>query len=72
MAKKKWSDLTQTQQRRIIAAGAVELVVTTIALVDLARRESSLVRGPTSLWLLGMLVQPVGPIAYLSLGRRRQ
>lgn len=71
MAKKKWADLTERQQRTIIIAGAVEVVLTTVALVDLARRDSSLVRGPKRLWLLGIFVQPVGPIAYLSLGRRK-
>jgi hypothetical protein len=28
------------------------------------------VRGPKGLWALGCFVQPVGPIAYLTLGRR--
>ncbi|MDO8731034.1 MAG: PLD nuclease N-terminal domain-containing protein [Actinomycetota bacterium] len=69
MAKKKWADFTRTQQRVILAASAVELVLTSIALVDLASRRSSEVRGSKALWLLGVFVQPVGPIAYLSLGR---
>jgi hypothetical protein len=71
MATKTWSDLTETQQRTIIVLGVVELVVTTVALVDLARRPRELVRGPKALWALGSLVQPVGPLAYLALGRRR-
>jgi hypothetical protein len=28
------------------------------------------VRGPKPLWVLGSVVQPVGPIAYLVFGRR--
>jgi hypothetical protein len=68
---KRWSDLTTMQRRAIVAASAVELVVTTVALVDLARRPSSGVRGPKALWALGCVVQPVGPIAYLTVGRRR-
>jgi hypothetical protein len=69
--KKRWSDLTPGQQRAIVAASAVELVVTTVALLDLARRPASEVRGSKALWALGCVVQPVGPIAYLTVGRRR-
>jgi hypothetical protein len=68
--KKKWSDLTPTQQRLICVAGAVELVLTTVALRDLAERPAEQVRGPKALWRLGAFVQPVGPIAYLTVGRR--
>ena len=66
----RWSDLTSTQQLLIIGLGAVELVLTATALVDLARRPADQVRGPKPLWVLGCLVQPVGPLAYLVLGKR--
>jgi Phospholipase_D-nuclease N-terminal len=66
----RWSDLTRTQQRLIIALTAVEIALTATALVDLARRPARQVRGPKQLWLLGCFVQPVGPLAYLALGRR--
>ncbi len=69
--KKSWSDLTDGQRAAVIAGGAVELVLTTVALVDLARRPRDLVRGPKPLWALGCFVQPIGPIAYLSIGRVR-
>lgn len=52
-------------------SAAVEVVLTTVALVDLARRPAEQVRGPKPVWALGCFVQPVGPIAYLLLGRRR-
>lgn len=68
---RRWSELTDTQQKAILAAAAVELLLTTIALVDLAKRPAAQVRGPKQLWALGCFVQPVGPIAYLKLGRRR-
>ena len=67
---KRWSDLTGRQQRIIVVVGALELAVTASALIDLARRPAQQVRGPRQLWLLGCFVQPVGPIAYLALGRR--
>ena len=68
--KKRWDDLTTGQQAAIIALGAVEVVLTTVALVDLARRPGAQVRGPKPLWFAGCFVQPVGPIAYLLAGRR--
>lgn len=68
--KKSWSDLSSTQQRAIIVSGAVEVVVTVVALRDLARRPGEQVRGPKALWVLGCAVQPVGPLAYLRWGRR--
>lgn len=68
--KKKWSELTPTQQRLIIAGGAVEAVLTTAALISLARRPSSEVRGPKVAWLAVLVIQPVGPLAYFVLGRR--
>ena len=68
--KKKWSDLTATQQRAIIVAGAVEAVVTVVALRDIARRPASEVRGSKLVWVLSFVVQPFGPLAYFASGRR--
>jgi hypothetical protein len=67
---KRWSDLTDAQRAAIVVAAGVELVLTSLALVDLARRPAAQVRGPKVLWALGSVVQPVGPIAYLLFGRR--
>jgi Phospholipase_D-nuclease N-terminal len=68
--KKQWSDLSGGHRAAIIIGSAIEVVLTTVALADLARRPRAQVRGPKSLWVLGCIVQPVGPIAYLALGRR--
>ncbi len=70
MAKRSWQDLSQAQQVAVVVGGVVELVLTTVALVDLVRRPSERVRGPKLLWAAGCIVQPVGPIAYLLWGRR--
>ncbi|MFA7324804.1 MAG: PLDc N-terminal domain-containing protein [Candidatus Nanopelagicales bacterium] len=71
MAKKQWSDFTKGQQRAIIVGATVEFIMTSIAIVDLVRRPASEIRGPRGLWLLGVWVQPIGPIAYLALGRKK-
>ncbi|MDT0187169.1 PLDc N-terminal domain-containing protein [Microbacterium sp. ARD31] len=69
--KKTWSDLTPTQRKVVVAAGIVEVAVTTWCLRDLKRRPASLVRGPKALWTPALSIQPVGPIAYLVWGRKR-
>ena len=70
MAKKRWSDLTVGQQRAVIVAGAVEVVVTVLAVADLASRPSAEVRGSKAAWVLSFIVQPFGPLAYFAMGRR--
>ena len=67
----RWADLPRGQQAAIVALGVAEVVLTTIAVVDLKRRPRRQVRGPKALWALGLVVQPFGPVAYLLLGRRR-
>jgi hypothetical protein len=68
--KKSWADLTPAQQKLIVAAGVVEVAVTTWCLRDLKRRSKDQVRGSKLLWGPAMSVQPIGPIAYLLVGRR--
>jgi len=67
--KKRWSDLTGRQRAAVLVAASVELALTATALVDLARRPGTQVRGPKARWALGCFVQPVGPVAYLVFGR---
>ena len=71
MAKKTWSDMSPTQKKAVVAAGIVEVALTTWCLRDLRQRPASLVRGPKLLWGPAMSVQPFGPIAYLVWGRKR-
>jgi hypothetical protein len=70
MPQQSWSELSPSRRRVIIAAAVVEVALTSIAAVDLWRRPAEQVRGPKLLWAPALLVQPVGPIAYLALGRR--
>lgn len=72
MERTTWSDLTATQRRWIVVQAAVQLVLLAVAGRDLARRPAEEVRGGRKWpWALGLLVQPVGPVAYLAAGRRR-
>lgn len=70
MARKTWAELSRSQKRAVVVVGAVEVAMTVAAWRDLAGRPASRVRGPKPAWALGVLVQPVGPLAYFALGRR--
>lgn len=69
MRRKKWSELTPKQRGLILALASVEVALTATAAVDLIRRPSEQVRGSKAAWAAGLLVQPVGPVAYLIAGR---
>jgi hypothetical protein len=72
MAKKKrWSEFSPAAKTAIIVGAVAEAVVTTSALRDLIRRPAREVRGWKPLWVLGCFVQPIGPLLYLRVGRRR-
>ncbi|MEZ5184210.1 MAG: PLD nuclease N-terminal domain-containing protein [Candidatus Nanopelagicales bacterium] len=68
--KKKWSELSSTEMTIILTAASIELSLTATAAVDLARRPKESVHGSKALWALALVVQPVGPIAYLWTHRR--
>jgi hypothetical protein len=68
--KKRWSDLSESQRRLVVAGGLVELALTSVAARDLARRPRNDVRGSKVMWAAALAVQPIGPVAYLLLGRR--
>lgn len=72
MQKKKWSELSPAARAGLVVGALIELVLTTIAMRDLSRRSSDQVRGPKWFWRLVSIIQPVGPIAYLALGRRKR
>lgn len=69
MAKKTWAEMSGFQKAVIVTLGTAEVVATTYAAVDLLRRPRGQVRGPKLLWAAALFVQPVGPVAYLSVGR---
>lgn len=68
--KRRWSDFTRGQQTAIVVGAAAEVVMTTFAVRDLARRPAAEVRGRKLPWALTFFVQPIGPVLYLLVGRR--
>lgn len=71
MAKRQWSELSTPAKVGVITLAAAEAVVTTIAARDLSGRSDAQVNGPRWLWKLALFIQPVGPVGYLILGRKR-
>jgi hypothetical protein len=70
-SKKQWKDLSPAKQRAITVAGALELVLLAVSLVDLVRRPTNGVKGSKGLWGAALFINPVGPICYWMFGRRR-
>ncbi|MBF6355270.1 PLDc_N domain-containing protein [Nocardia higoensis] len=74
MAKRKWKDLSVRSRRLIVVTTVLEGILKIAALVDLARRPATEIRGSKRAWATAvLLVNSVGavPLAYFLFGRRR-
>ena len=67
---RRWSDLSPGEKAALVTLGSIEMALTAAAGVDLYRRPPEAVRGSKFLWWPVIFIQPVGPVAYLALGRR--
>jgi hypothetical protein len=73
-ARRKWDELGPRTRRLIVVAGVIEGALKIAALIDLARRPSSDVRGSKARWAAAVtLINSLGavPIAYFAWGRRK-
>jgi len=74
VAAAKWSNLSQRNQRLLIAAAVVETSLKTAALIDITRRPASEIRGPKWAWIPAVSIlnsAGIAPVAYFVWGRRR-
>jgi hypothetical protein len=74
VARKKWNELDPRIRRFVLVSAAFEGLLKIAALIDLARRDSSDVRGSRARWAAAVtLINSVGavPILYFRYGRRR-
>lgn len=69
--KKRWADLSPGQKAGVVVAASVQVALLAVAATDLARRPASQVRGPKWAWAPVLAVNFVGPLTYLTCGRRR-
>lgn len=70
-SKKRWGQLSRRQRRVVVGGGAVQLILSVVALADLRRRGADEINGPRPLWIAVSLVNFVGPVAYFAFGRKR-
>ncbi|SEN51337.1 PLD nuclease N-terminal domain-containing protein [Nonomuraea pusilla] len=66
----RWDEMPRGRRAALLALASVEVALTATAAADLWFRPRESVRGRKALWAAGILVQPVGPLAYLLWGRR--
>ncbi|TDU91920.1 phospholipase D-like protein [Kribbella voronezhensis] len=74
MAGKRWSELDPRVRQAILLGGAFEAGLKVAALVDLAQRPRSDIRGSKAAWAVALTLVNSGgvvPIVYLLRGRRR-
>jgi Family of unknown function (DUF5652) len=72
-ARERWSQLSPRARRVIVVSSAIEGALKIAALIDLARRPASAVRGSKAAWVVSVsLVNSLGvlPIVYFVRGRR--
>jgi hypothetical protein len=67
---RRWRDLSGRAKTATVTLGVCEAVLTATAARDLFHRPAEEVRGPKALWWPALVIQPVGPLAYLTAGRR--
>lgn len=75
MARKRWDELDPRTRQLIVAGALFEGTLKVAALIDLARRPASEVRGSKARWAAAIvLINSVGavPIAYFLRGRRKR
>lgn len=69
--KRRWKDLDEGQRRMVVVGAVIQVTLQFLALRDLRRRPTELVRGPKWAWVPATSVNFFGPIAYFLVGRRR-
>ena len=70
----RWSDLSESNRRLIIAAAIGEAILKTAVLIDLRRRPASQIRGSKRIWIVAAVLvnsAGIGPLSYFAFGRRR-
>jgi hypothetical protein len=74
MSRRRWADLSPRSRRLLIAGGVFEGALKVAALIDLARRPETEVRGSKARWATAIvLINSFGavPIGYFVRGRRK-
>lgn len=70
-ARKGWRDLSPVQKIANIGMAAIELVLTSLALWDIAHRPATEINGKKRTWVMASFIQPLGPVIYFLFGRKK-
>ena len=68
--RKKWKDLSASGRTCVVLLGAAQVALAGVAYRDLLSRPDDEVEGTKLAWGIALLVNWVGPLAYLAVGRR--
>ena len=70
----RWSELSDSSRRLIIAVAISEAVLKTAVLIDISHRPASQIRGSKRIWIIAAVLvnsAGLGPLSYFAFGRRR-
>lgn len=67
---RRWSELTPGQQTVLLTLASIQVSLAVTAWTDLAFRPAQQVNGPKAKWAAIIGVNFVGPVLYLTRGRR--
>lgn len=67
----RFSQLPPRSRALIIVGATVQLGLQALALRDLRKRPAGQVKGPKKAWAVASFINFVGPIAYLTVGRKK-
>lgn len=70
MGRRRWGDLSTREKRGIGFVGLIQVGLLLFALQDWFRRPDGQIRGPKRRWFPVLFLNFIGPIAYLTIGRR--
>ena len=69
--KTNWREMSPANRARIMLTAALQLTLLIVALLDIKKRPADEVRGSKGMWRALVFINFVGPIAYFTLGRKR-
>ena len=68
--KKRWKDLTRSQQVSVAVMGMIQLLLLAAALWDIRQRPATQINGSKGWWTAAVFINFFGPIAYFLFGKK--
>jgi hypothetical protein len=71
MKRTRWEDLSQGQRAVVIIMGSIQILLLSLALLDIRKRSSDEIVGSKTMWAMISFINFLGPLAYFLFGRKR-